>query len=247
MPVQQNRRSRSTYDATGRPRQALAGHVEPVTPIIPNGKPPHERKELKQALLVNPSSNQEDTAQPYINQTPREQHYEYNKISEKALRQPTGAAGTATNTAVRDLVAQPARKQQVKECQSTQLSMSPTISTGPLTHLSETQNKARPGSEHPTRHWGRRPRRTGRPDATRTPSQHPHSTCAQTAKQRQIRIIGRSKQDREDHLTQKRRHGPAPTARSRRHVNRPGSPPLETQSSPAPPWRKHPQPMETHP
>ena len=86
MPVQQNRRSGSIFDPTGRPRQALAGHLEPVTPIIPNGKPSHERKELKQALLVNPSSNHAETAQPYINQTPREQHYEYNKISEKALR-----------------------------------------------------------------------------------------------------------------------------------------------------------------
>ena len=45
---------------------SLACHVEPYTPIIPNGNLPHERKELKQALLVNPSSNQEDTTGPYI-------------------------------------------------------------------------------------------------------------------------------------------------------------------------------------
>ena len=124
--------------------------------------------------------------------------------------------------------------------------MSPTAPTAPLTHLPETQNKAQPGSEHPTRH-------RAAPKANRPTGRNPNTQPAPPFHMRpngETTTIGDhrgSKQDREDHLTQKMRHGPAPTARSHRHVTRPGSPPFEPQSSPTPPWRKHPQPPPPQP
>ena len=108
---------------------------------------------------------------------------------------------------------QPGRKQQTNEWQSTQLSMRPTTLTGPLTHRPETQNKARPGSEHPPRH-------RAAPKANRPTGRNPNTQPAPPFHMRpngETTTIGDhrgSKQDREDHLTQKMRHAPAPTPRS---------------------------------
>lgn len=120
--------------------------------------------------------------------------------------------------------------------------MSPTTLTRPLAHRPETQNKAQPGSEHPTRHWAvpKANRPTGR---NQHPPPHPRPNGETTTSPDHRGI----KKGSHDHPKPKRCHAPAPTARSRRHVSRPGSPPFEPQSSPTPPWRKHPQPVELHP
>ena len=150
------------------------------------------------------------------------------------------------HTAVRDLVTQPARKQQTNECQNTQPSMSPTAPTGPLTHRPETQNKAQPDSEHPTRH-------RAAPKANRPTARNPNT---QPAPPFHMRPNGETTTFA-DHRGIQTRSGRSPNPRNatrtcshpplRRHVTRPGSPPLEPQSSPALRWHKHPQRPSPHP
>ena len=140
--VQQNRRSGSTYDPTGRPRQARQATSSRSTPIIPDRKPAARTegnktgppsKPLQQPRRYHPAIYKSRRLESNTTNTTRSPR-------RPSASQPAQPTQPQTQT-VRDLVTQPARKQQTNEWQSTQPSMRPTTPTGPLTHRPETQNQ----------------------------------------------------------------------------------------------------------
>ena len=153
MRVQQNRRSGSTWrpnrqtpSGLGRPPRAGHAHHPHRKPAArtegtKTGPPSKPLQQPRRDHLAIYKSRRLESNTTNTTRSPRR----------PSASQPAQPKQPQTQT-VRDLVTQPARKQQTNEWQSTQPSMRPTTPTGPLTHRPETQNKAQPDSEHPTRH-----------------------------------------------------------------------------------------------
>ena len=218
MRVQQNRRSGSTWrpnrqTPSGLGRPPRAGHAH-----HPQRKPAARTEGTK----TGPPSKPLQQPRRYHLATYKSRRLENNTTNttrsqrRPSASQPAQPKQPQTQT-VRDLVTQPGRKQQTNEWQSTQPSMRPTTPTGPLTHRPETQNKAQPGSEHPTRH--RAAPKANRPTGR---NQHPQPTPApngETTTNADHRGIKRGSHDHPmitqnpKKTTRTRSHRPFPPAR----------------------------------